>query len=203
MRLSYLKLVILAASFFGFAATAPLANAAYIASIQQVGSNVVVTGSGSINLTALIPGGPGSLRGACEGNDATLEIGPSVNTSASGYLGFTGPATFGTGGDFVATSGSGDMMGISNFSIPGLIPVELFVPAGYVTGSSLSDTSTFSGQTLSSLGLTLGTYTYNWGTGATADTFTVQVGTAVPEPASLSLLGIGGLGLLRRRAMNI
>jgi hypothetical protein len=54
--------------------------------------------------------------------------------------------------------------------------------------------------------LTPGTYVYTWGTGAHADSFTVQIGpTAAPEPASLTLLGIGvaslaGYGWRRRRA---
>ncbi|MGH7152654.1 MAG: PEP-CTERM sorting domain-containing protein, partial [Acetobacteraceae bacterium] len=40
------------------------------------------------------------------------------------------------------------------------------------------------------------TYTWTWGSGPTRGTFTLNVETtAVPEPGSLALLGIGLLGL--------
>jgi hypothetical protein len=47
----------------------------------------------------------------------------------------------------------------------------------------------------------MGTYRYTWGTGPTADSFTVQIGpVAVPEPASLPVFGLpAALLLLRRR----
>jgi hypothetical protein len=66
----------------------------------------------------------------------------------------------------------------------------LFVPTGYVSGTALSATDTYSGQTFVSLGLTPGTYTWTWGTGANADSFKVQIGpaaTAVPEPSTAIL----------------
>jgi hypothetical protein len=82
------------------------------------------------------------------------------------------------------------------------------IPHGYTSGHSLSSTATWNSQTFSSLGVTPGTYVWTWGTGAHADSFTLQVGpaTAMPEPASLTLLGIGAVGLAgygwrrRRRA---
>ena len=67
-------------------------------------------------------------------------------------------------------------------------------PAGYVPGAHLSDTDTYAGQTLGSLGLTPGTYKYTWGTGAHADFLTVEIGpAAVPEPSTLALAGLGAL----------
>jgi hypothetical protein len=110
-------------------------------------------------------------------------------------LHFTGPAKFGSGGDIVASSGSGDPVGIFRSSS------ELDVPAGYVSDSPLSDTSTYSGETFSSLGATPGTYKWTWGTGANQN-FTLVIGTAVgttvPEPSTwaMMLLGFVGLGLM-------
>jgi hypothetical protein len=76
---------------------------------------------------------------------------------------------------------------------------QLFVPSGYVSGSALSDSSTYDTATFASLGLTPGSYVWSWGIGADADTFTIDVGSPIPEPASLALLATGliGLGLNR------
>jgi hypothetical protein len=62
------------------------------------------------------------------------------------------------------------------------------VPEGYVSGSSLTGSSLFSGQTLASMGLVEGTYAFNWGSGSTGDSITFEVGVP-PVPAPLPLLG--------------
>ena len=79
---------------------------------------------------------------------------------------------------------------------------------GYGSRNPLQDTSTYLNQTFSSLGVTPGTYVWTWGTGAHADSFTLQIGpaaTAAPEPATLTQLATGALGLLgygwRRRRL--
>jgi hypothetical protein len=69
-----------------------------------------------------------------------------------------------------------------------------------VTG--LSGTAVYDDETLAGMGLDLGTYTWTWGSGNDADSLTLIVSeAAVPEPASLMLLGTGlfGLRLLRRQ----
>jgi hypothetical protein len=72
------------------------------------------------------------------------------------------------------------------------------VPSGYVSGNLLSSTSTWDNATFTSLGVTPGTVVWTWGSGAHADSFTLQIGptTATPEPTSLTLLGLGSLSLL-------
>jgi hypothetical protein len=56
----------------------------------------------------------------------------------------------------------------------------------------LNATDTYAGQTISSLGLTPGTYTWTWGTGAHADSLTVQIGpAAIPEP-STAIIALSG-----------
>ena len=189
----------IAAALLGLAATGPMARAAYIVTVQQVGSDVVANGSGTINTSALTlvgsatnvailnPGNPGA---------GLAFFGPASGTYSDEYSGFTSGATdFGSASGVDATSGSGDIVGVAGLS-------DLIVPNGYVSGAPLSDTSTWAGETYSSLGLTggPGTYTWEWGTGDSFDYFVMVVESApVPEPASLGLIGIGSLGLLARR----
>ena len=70
------------------------------------------------------------------------------------------------------------------------------MPSLYTSGNPLSDTSTYDNATFSSLGATPGTYVWTWGSGATADSFTLQIG-AVPAPlighGLPVLLAVGGV----------
>ena len=173
------------------AAVPSRSRAEFNISVQEVGADVVVTGSGSANLSALtlvsrqsydaiiFPSGPGLLVGA-----AGMQ-------AADDYQSIFGPGSFGTGGFAMATSGSGQRFGLNALSPTQLL---LNVPRDYVSGTALSSTSTYVGKTFASLGLTPGTYRYTWGTEATADSMTILVvARAVPEPASLSLALLGGL----------
>jgi PEP-CTERM motif len=62
-----------------------------------------------------------------------------------------------------------------------------------------------SSATISSLGLTPGAYVFGWGSGAHADTFTIDVVAspppAVPEPSTwaMMLIGFAGLGYAAAR----
>jgi hypothetical protein len=103
------------------------------------------------------------------------------------YSGFTTtPSNFGGGGGAPPTSSSGNVFGVVWQGAP---PYQLVVPVGYTTGQPISSTMTFTGQTLSSLGLTPGTYTYTWGSGANADSINVVVGgtPVTPTPTATSV----------------
>jgi PEP-CTERM motif len=67
---------------------------------------------------------------------------------------------------------------------------------------SLASSTTFPG-TFATLGLTPGTYVYNLTN--ELDNITLNIGSAVPEPSTLGLLGLGllGLGVMRRRRRKI
>jgi hypothetical protein len=175
------------------------AQANYIVTLEQVGSNVVANGIGAINLTGLTFHGLTDARSGVVANIGELNTGPTTRVTVDVYSGAFGPTSFGSGDVFFADTGSGDLVGIFGFA--GL----MIVPFNYVSGTALSDSMTFNNATLASLGVTPGTYVWTWGTGAD-QRFTLQIGSVgvpgVPDGSStVSLLGFGLLGLaaLRRK----
>ena len=166
----------------------------YTVTLQQVGSNVVATGSGPINLTGLAFVGDFIPAPGIRGNPAYIMTGAGAGV-VDGYRGFTGPASFGSGGFFAADTSSGDFVGMRG----GL--GNLFVPQGYVSGAALSDSMTFNNATLASLGVTPGTYVWTWGTGLPNQNFTLVIGgVGVPDGGStVSLLGFALFGLVALR----
>src|SRR5262245_33791534 len=147
-------------TLFGIAVTSLFCvqlTQAFTVTINQVGSNVVVTGFGAFNLTGLTFAGGGFV--------ATGSMGPSIavltvadGTGLSQYMGFSGPSSFGPGTIINASSDSGDsvsIIGAGIFPGPGI-----FLPAGYVSGTALSGSSTYNSATFATLGVTPGRYTW-------------------------------------------
>jgi len=100
------------------------------------------------------------------------------------------------------SSGSGDGVGLFPISSSS---IQIYVPVTYISGSALSDTSTWGDHTIAGLGLITGTHTYDFGSGNTADSITVNIGGAsAPEPGTTGLLGLAAMTLmfrsLRKRA---
>ena len=146
---------------------------AYTVRLQQVGANVVATGSGAIDLTGLNFGTTFTNGQALiQANEAQIFTGPTSLTSFDLYTGLSGPTDFGSGSVKFADSGSGDLVGIGAFEL-------LIVPHGYISGTPLSDSMTFNNATFSSLGVTPGTYVWTWGTGLPNQNFTLIIGGAV------------------------
>ena len=123
--------------------------------ISQAGLNVVVTGSGAINLTGLTYDVTGPQLPQLGPDIAYVAVGTPAQLDL--YLGISGPVSFGSGGLANADSSSGDIFGIAGYYS------ELGVPAGYTSGTPLYGTETFDGATFASLGLTPGAYTYTSG----------------------------------------
>jgi hypothetical protein len=171
------------------------ARASFMVTVNQVGTDVVWTGSGAINWTGLTFVGSGSAGGGdIEPNVAGLQMGASGNIDQ--YDGITGLTSFGSGAFSSTNNSSGDFFGFLGNRV-------IDVPHNYVSGAPLSDSMTFSNATFASLGLAPGTYEWTWGTGMNADSFTLQIGPAgVPDTGStLPLLSFALLGLaaLRRK----
>jgi uncharacterized protein (TIGR03382 family) len=171
------------------------ADAAFIVTAVESGGNVVVTGSGTIDTTGLTSVTPEGVGPTFFPSIAEVLLGNKGFAEVEQYTGISGPTSFGSfNGNETPTSGSGDDVGISgNYS-------QILLPSNYVSGAELSDTDTWAGARFVSLGLTQGLYVYTWGTGSDADSFTVEIGSPVPEPAALAVFGLPALvGLLRRR----
>lgn len=173
------------------------AKAVAIIMAEEIGGDVVLTHSGSLNLSAWTiyqtDGGWASFYAAVNGNIVNGAVG-----HADGYLdpiNFIKPASFGTGVG-IPTSSSGDQLGIE--------ATFLRVPTGYVSGESLSGgSSTYASATFLSLGMTPGTYVWSWGSNETADSMTLNIArTSVPDGgATIAMLGlsVAGLAVARRR----
>ena len=169
----------------------------YVVTLEQVGPNVVATGTGAIDLTGLTFAGQFSGIAQVNPNLATLDV---SSGSFDDYITTSGPSSFGSGGQTLASTSSGDAVGVFGKTH------EVFVPHGYVSGTPLTDSSTYNGATFSSLGVTPGTYTWTWGTGVNQN-FTLQIG-PVPVPDSgstfclllipfVALIGVVGSRSLR------
>ena len=196
--MTFIKRIARGAAIFGtmlIGLSAPSAQAGYVVDLTQQGSNVVATGSGPIDLTGLSFFATIVGQASLVSSIGHIITGPTGFTPTDLYTGFTGPADFGSGDLIIpAGSGSGDVVGITAAA------GEFFVPSGYVSGTSLSDTATYDSQTFSSLGVTRGRYEWTWGTGANQN-FTLVV---VPEPSAwaMMLLGFAGLGFAGYRAAH-
>jgi hypothetical protein len=181
-------------SLLGLAITQS-AKASFIETINQVGTNVFATGSGTIDLGTLSFRATGNSGGSMQPSQAFIIIGAGANDSFGGGTEISGPVSFGGGTLIGASSSSGDPVGIWG------VVHALNVPVNYMSGTPLSGSSTYNNATFASLGINPGTYTWTWGTGDHADSFTLQIGPArVPDTGStLPLLGFASLGLVALR----
>jgi hypothetical protein len=137
-----------------------MTQSAYTFIMQQEGPNVIIEGSGSINLAGLSFGRTGNYpEGFMEPSTGII----LVNGASDFYSGITGSSSFGPGGQIRTENPIGHPVSV----LPG--DGQLGVPQGYVsggTGDTLSNGMTFAGATLASLGVTPGTYVWTWASGS-------------------------------------
>lgn len=166
-----------------------------ITAVESEG-DVVFSGEGTINLAGL------DFHNGAYGDHhiapfrSSILLGPSLlsKSLAESYKSdtFTGPTSFGSGDTSIADSSTGSSVGIYYAAQS----FRVVVPDGYQSNDPLSGSITFNDTTLQSLGVTPGTYTWTWGSGASEDFLKLVV---VPEPASLALMAVGTLALWPRR----
>jgi hypothetical protein len=159
---------------------APFVHAGLTLSLQEIGSDVSLTGSGIVDTNSLTFEGNASWSGSVAPSAAWAFVG--VSNGVSVFAVPSAPANIGPGTAITfANSDSGDVLG--------LFGPHLYLPFNYVSGSSVSGTSIFTNQSFTSLGVTPGVYTWSWGSGLTADSATLTIGgAAIPEPGTLALL---------------
>lgn len=167
------------------------AGSIFTVTLEQVGPNVVATGSGTIDLTGL------TSFGSAFSNDELYPAHGIIGTGPAGtvdlYTGSSGPASFGPGSAAFPSSTSGDSVFLEDFGL------DIDVPQGYVSGTSLTSSATFDSTTLVGLGATPGTYTWTWDSGANSFVLDIVKPTVTPEPGSFLLTGIGLAALLLAR----
>jgi hypothetical protein len=152
----------------------PTPSSGFTVTIQEVGSDVVWSGSGSLDLSNLSFETTQDIGAGFNATGAIWALGPTAQTSCDAYGGAAFsifPTTFGTGGA-PANAGSGDILSILDNGIGGR---TLLVPLNYVSGSPLSGTTTYENTTISGLNLISGTYTYSWGN-ENGETLTLIIG---------------------------
>lgn len=155
-------------------------QAEFIVTVQQILSDVVATGTGSINTGALSSTGGGVFSPYVDANRGQIGVGSPTNIAGKSGS-FTGPSNFGTGDIFLADIGTGDPVSIGSSGF-------LSLPSLYSSESPLSGSATWTNKTFTDLGLTQGEYTWTWGSGPNADFFKLNiVAASAPEPATLPL----------------
>ena len=188
---------ILAASIIGLVSLAGSAHGAITINIAEVGSDVVLTYTGNLDLTDIYladsyanPGGGQSITPG----SSSFAIGTSPYMDVYTHHGDTGITVFGTGtSQIYADTSTGDLFACMAFGTS----YNLFLPGDYDFVSNLSGTSTWNDTTLAEMGLIPGS---SHGFTLPHDTFTVNIGSSIPEPSTAGLLGLlTATGLFNRR----
>jgi len=182
------------------------AQAGYVVTLQEVGGDVVATGSGALDTTGLDFLVSTTFPAGMYPNNGTIVTGTAFPNTAPVDLWFAPGMTpqFGSGTFVLADSGSGDTVGIQTRT-EGAV---LLVPKDYVSGNPLSGTATWLDATVDSLGVgvasTAHRFKWAWGPGRN-QSFTLNLGFVpepIPEPASVALLGTALAELLLAGAVR-
>jgi hypothetical protein len=161
--------------------------------IEEVGDDVYMSGNGTLDVSLWELSGMGALGGGFIWPHGGVLLGPGGDEDNSESYEFPvnlqGPDAIGEGMvDVYGDSGGGDDFGF----VWGV--QALFVPLGYEAGDHIEGDATFANQSLESIGLTEGSYTWTWDTADGAgDSFTIIVG---PAGCDADVNGDGELSVL-------
>jgi hypothetical protein len=180
-----------------WAAAASSASAAITININEVGSDVVATASGTANTSSFaapieFPVGVETYIFPSSTALGLLVGDGSIARTWDYYQEITTvKIVFGIGNFAYASSSTGDVVGITQDI--DFMPGDIYLPVNYVSGTALSGSSTWLGQSIASLGLYEGSYTWHWGSGANADSLTLNISASapVPEPETYAMLLAG------------
>lgn len=178
-----------ALAVFCLATTAQAASVNIIAS--ENGGDVILTGSGSVDLTGTVLSNPGiQFPQTSDALHPNYYAGSSQGLAdiyaLPNFISFTPLST-----TFDSLLPTGDIFGLQG-SFPGLNPFVI-LPENYVSLDPISFSWTVSGQTIASLGLNFGTV------GEFGNTTINLSAVPLPAPFLLVLSGLGGLALVGRR----
>ncbi len=189
----------------------PQAKAVINLQVQQIGPDVVISGSGKANLSALTLNSTNLLYQNVL-TDVQIYAGPNQPNAGQVdlYNGITsGPATISS--DALLVELPDENIAASHGDLFGIVtnPFTLVLPKGYVSNADLSGVSTIRNYTISGLGLTVGTSTWTWGSVANGDfdSINLTVPNSTPVPGPLPLAGgavfFGWSRKLRRRSKSL
>jgi len=173
------------------------ADAGIVVNIEEQGSDVVASYSGSIDITGI---GFNNLATANTNRIAAFVGQVNFQNHAAKKASLTdfgktpctvAPSAFGTG----SFSFDVDTVSVAAGNAFGFQANGFFIEPTYVSGSTISGSMTFENQTLASMGINVGVGIMN-ATFSSGNTLTVN---AVPEPTSLALLFTGVAGWSWRR----
>jgi hypothetical protein len=188
-----LKILIYSA-LIGAALMAPMAASAADTlniTVSQVGSDALISASGAVDTGAGEYKGNANWGGFVSGG-FNISVGPDATTDFYS-ISFAGSSySGGSHSSIFADSNSGDTVAL-------IYGRGFELPTGYASGSPLSGASTFTGLSVTQLGLKNGLYEYDYGDGDKV-LLNISGASGVPEPAtwSMMLLGAAGIGALAR-----
>ncbi len=211
------KKTALGAAFLASVLATPIANAGLIISLEETGSDITWTISGSFaSLPEPVDDGEEIFlqRVAGFNNSDWLYIGGEFTSvpgrePEDGYAFAYNEFAFQEALNDIATTSQGITQTPTGSFNLGYSPLGIALDENYVLGSTFSSTDVIENQSFSSIGLSVGTFSTTLA--GSTETFEVRVGTgagsgggasnAVLEPAttSMALLGITGIAWWGRR----